>query len=467
MLARARSHGVTWPRNERQPARAHCVRTTHKPAPRHARLSGPRPPIYTEQSDNSSVCPAACSGSKVRQDRGVCAGARSYSPCRLLSPSWVLRACHQKAGTGELQSSRLGATKRVLCVLGCVPAEREMDLPFEPAIPGQFSLLWALVSGLIPDTWESDFYERQLDARSRLLLSQASRGCQAWVWGAADRATVTLRANGATSAAACAMHQARAEQRLAQRAGRSNAVVLQMSSFSDTALHALLSIAPAASSAVTELAVQLAEPRWRENEHAVIHTPWLSQLPAVFSNLRTLRMNCVRGCLPTPSSLPHLRELHLAPDPCGELHNVAPTAMCSRADMCDSVAPYLQQIHTLELRGFVRWSRMLTTASHTLRVLETDMYLTDDLVRLVCKQTPKLERLICSRSDINISSDHSQAEWSVREVGCWYNAEKLAKLPRSPGDVLRLSPSKDQDQVSVYFTIHNMEVRKLSTQGLP
>ncbi len=353
--------------------------------------------------------------------------------------------------------SRLAIKEWVCGCLVCVCAEGP---PFEPAIPGQFSLLRALVSGLIPDTWESDFYERQLDARSRLRLSQASKGCQAWVWGAADRATVTLRASSATSAAACATQQARAEQRLAQRAGRSNAVMLQMSSFSDAAVQSLLSLAPAAGSAVTELSVQLPECAWFYNGRGPLHTPWVSQLPAAFSNLRTLRINCVRGCLPTPSLLPNLRELHLTAKP---VYGDESLAQCTGSAMYASISPYLQQIHTLGINGIIWWEEVITTVTRTLRVLESDDHLTDVLVGLLCKQTPKLERLACGGFCFeDFTGEHAQSEWSVREFKkSSYDAEQLAVLPRSPGGVLRLL-ADGGEHISIDFRIAEPEVR-LST----
>ncbi len=342
----------------------------------------------------------------------------------------------------------------------CVCAESP---PFEPAIPGQFSLLQALVSGLIPDTWELDFYTRQLDARSRLLLSQASKGCQTWVLHRADRATVTLHANKALPEAAWQRRQASAEQALAQRAGRDTTLALRMFSFSYTAQHSLFNLAPAAASAVTELSVQ-SFGDWVSQDSA-LYTPWLSQLPAVFSNLRTLQLDRVRGCLPPPFLLPHLRKLHLTlwPSP-----KSAPIE-----DICASIAPYLGKIQSLQIDTIgkslapirIPWIQLFQGVSLTLEALETGEVISDELVAILCVCTPNLATLCVEFPEVGqqgqgFIGEHAGEVWSVQSIrnkGGEYRAEQLAMLPFSAGGSLCLLGCGTQCP-SVVYEVASAEV---------
>ncbi len=133
-------------------------------------------------------------------------------------------------------------------------------------------------------------------------------------------------------------------------------------------------------------------------------------------HLTTLTLNPCPAPLPPPE-LPQLRSLSvtLIDADIGE-EWLVPLIL-------PSIAPYLTQLSTLEMKGLdiaqwngaVPWADLTTPApSHTLTSFSTDAALTDALVSLMLTHMPALESVRVQ--GVSLQGDHSETEWGVREL---------------------------------------------------
>ncbi len=302
--------------------------------------------------------------------------------------------------------------------------------------------------------WATALATKHLDAGSRRAVYLASPACQTWVLGAAAHAAVTLIAYDGMSPAVWQRRLACAERGLMARGLQhrgTTTLILHLPTPNHAAQQSVLSLAPVAGAAVTELDLRQCP---AETGQDLAHTDWLHGLPAAFPHLRSLRVSRLCGRLPPPAVLTHLRELHL--------HLVAAQSQgstgCSIAEMCASIAPYLPQITTLTLSSTqhrLPWASVFSVASTTLTHFTTPDVLTDELVGCLCEYAPGLVQLGCSSvsGKLTLTGKHAESTWRVKHLSCeCVDIEHgLARLPRPPAGGAVLVPSKVDGPLVVYF----------------
>ncbi len=311
-----------------------------------------------------------------------------------------------------------------------LPACRMSEL-FLPAQPGSFSLLQALVQGLVPSTWDSALFD-SLGAKGRWALYQSSTGCRDWVLVGPQTATVTLTAYEGIQDAVWERQVAGAEHRLALRGPRrGNTLVLRQPSPNQAALHSLLCITPAAGRAVSELAVlqlQSSEPGWEG-----VFTPWLRALPWAFPNLTTLRIDRLCGRMPPPAMLPGLRQLHVKP-----VHiyfDDHPKRPDTIANMFASIARYTPQLHSLHVGhphkdARLSWHGVFDRVSTTLQRVSVAGDLCREGIQLLCQYAPALQYL--SVESFHVDTDTEAGETAAGQPAA---SEQVAGLTWQVCDV--------------------------------
>ncbi len=291
--------------------------------------------------------------------------------------------------------------------------------------------------------WALKLVTRLCDAGSRRGLSQSSKGCLQLVWEAAERMAVTLLGYGGLSEAAWQRRLDSAVQALTARGQErgAKALVLRLPTPNPAALQSILSIPAAAGRAVSELVVRQVQSAGAD--YNVVQTPWLTALPAAFCHLRVLRIDRLRGKLPDPATLPHLKELCV--------HVPAWSRVVgkwySTHEECASLAALLPQLTTLHYTTdenvVTTWWTLFTQADprphyEHLTCFETSYELTDELVGALRTRAPGLQRLRAGGCDHSkLTEQHSGATWGVQELGLpYYSPWDLFSLPQSTALVL-------------------------------
>ncbi len=180
----------------------------------------------------------------------------------------------------------------------------------------------------------------------------------------------------------------------------------------------------------------------------------LSAVAAAFPHIDTLRVEHLAGVLPAPALLTQLRVLQLF------IGDATPQDM---ARQCASVAPYLQQITTLDFNCTeVSWgvpsihvSALIRATSTSLRCLVSKQALDDRSVAQLCKHAPNLEHITCST--IGAGPNRGQSEWNLRELVAteWIrNLHDLVRLPQSPPGLSTSTPTLSADVVNSQVGVH-------------
>ncbi len=334
----------------------------------------------------------------------------------------------------------------------------------------EFSLLTAITEGLLPDLWIRDLIAL-LGAQGLLAVFQLSRPCQQWVLQATNHFTVTLLAYEGLSDARWQRRLGSAVQILSLRGQApdpphplSTRLVLRMPVYSETALQSIISLPPAAGSAVTELEVR---------QHSVypsteegLQTPWLYALPAAFPQLRVLRANRLCGRLPAPASLPHLTELHLqlCPRPEGNRYEPGPAPATARTirELCADISTHIPQLTALSLDWFgeqeMSWERLMPGTCPRLTHLTTDDHLGEKMLRVLLRAAPNLTQL--SVGSVSGCEGLTGARWRVQEIRVANNAQGLIYLPQTQGQQHGLTCASRKGGINISVPIKDAEVRQ-------
>ncbi len=336
---------------------------------------------------------------------------------------------------------------------------------FLPAAPGSFSLLQALVDGLIPGTWDSALFD-SLGAQGRLELYQSSAGCRDWVVLGPQTAAVTVTGYGGIDDAVWQRQMARAEQRLALRGPRrGNKLRVRIPSLNPAALQSVLSIAPAAGSAASVLQVEQLPSSQPACEG--VFTPWLHGLPQTFPNLTLLYLDRLCGCLPPAELLPELTKLsvYIVSDmSVGEQPPIEPTPEPTSV-ILSSIAPYLPQLTSLHVRSTdssvtdMPLPLLFDRATSTLEEFRTDQAADSQLVKLLCQHACSLMFFdcdtFCDKADAAERQAVSALTWQGQELGLGSASRlRLDSLPRTAGTCLiQRHTWRTTDKAAVYFSV--------------
>lgn len=293
--------------------------------------------------------------------------------------------------------------------------------------------------------WFLALITRHLNARSRWLLSQASKGMLQCVADATQRVSITLHVHAGLDGAAWQRRLTAAEPVLAARGGtarRDTAMIFHTPMANAAAAQALFNMAEAAMHAVTQ--VDLHEIGGMDRSG--VQSEWLTVLPAAFPHLTTLHIDSLSDTLPSPDQLTLLKVLDVCLDPKLQgsevwyrLEQRLARAAPHMHEMCLSIAPYLAQLCSLSVKCAdvnmqIPWSVLISGTTTTLTQLRT-VCVTDALVGGVCAHAPNVTWLSCSWLDHDLTAEYAQRTWGVRtlEVAPGLRADVLSRLPRASG----------------------------------
>ncbi len=288
-----------------------------------------------------------------------------------------------------------------------------------------------------PDAWVLLFREHHA-ASDPAVLSGIFRSCKAgrdWVCEAAPKVTLTLDTTAEQTPAQW-QHRINALRKIVSGWGSRLRldIACDGSTQSSAAGYVLPSLLPGLDAAVSELVLRSVSTA----PEAFLYTPMVSLLHAAVSafgpHLSTLSLDPCPCPLPPLHLLPQLRSLTVtvAEPRYGEAGRVGL--------ILPSIAPYLTQLGTLEMKGLdiaqrhasVPWTDLTPPApSYTLTSFSTTANLTDALLRLMRAHMPALES-VCVEG-VSLRADHSETEWGVREftvAGLDSIVPGVCRLPR-------------------------------------
>lgn len=340
--------------------------------------------------------------------------------------------------------------------------------------------------------WGVDLITRFCDAESRNMLFETNKECQELMLQTATQATITILVYNGLSEAGWRRRLKRAEQGLFTREqlqpGGSNKLMLKQDfetglqllrlqkfdavggpatalgvdqpdrpamSFEE-ALQALLSIAPAAGKLVGELEI---DQRWYQT-YTGVETPWLAAMPAAFPNVRVLRINELYGCMPIPTTLPHLTELYVRLSNVGYEIRYNEADYQAYVDQLSSLSRYLPQLTALKVDIMGGWmfryeelelpTLLFDTVAPKLTRYITNLHLEPEDLEILREQAPALVRLECGA----MPWDPCEGEWSVRELVSELGV-KVSYLPLSPQG-LTLLPMNSYLRCSIHVASHEV-----------
>ncbi len=283
-------------------------------------------------------------------------------------------------------------------------------------------------------------------------LFWSCRGGRDWCLTSAPRAVWSFDCTWLRSQRALDAQLAAAEHCLTVRGRRPTAVKLQVSAdpAAEAALGALAGRLGGAGAGVSELVITH---RFQAPSNSVAEFISTS-LPALFPSLTTLTLTDCAHPLPAPAQGPEPARLPLPLRSVRICAAYPHNTVAIENAVTDSLAPYLKQLHTLEMsRGYAAVDRLFTpeTTTNTLQQLSVTSALTEQLLTLLLRHAPSLVHLGV-RSLYYDLGDHSNEQWGVSQLKVgdltgyrgYSSVAMLARLPRSsaPGRVCVVSKEK-------------------------